>query len=427
LLQPSHRPRITGGSTRSLDGARLLYRVLHLLILAVPVIATGASRVAQDQNGGMPNAPAIEGLVDVHSLDIYNEANKLHALVAGRFDGHANPMLAYLSSSDGGRSWGKPVFITAESDPPIVSRRGNDAQVAASGPHLVVAWQQRGQFPSGGPLRLAHSADYGHTWTQSLLPDIDDPTNNQSYPDLAADANGTFHLVWLDDREENGNAQGLRYLNSTDGGRRWSQQTTIDGVVCTCCWNRIGIMPDRSVAVLYRDDEPHDMRLAVRHKAGAWKDLGSVGDFKWHFAGCPHCGGGFASAMRKSGPQLHSVVWTGIESAPGLYYLKSSDLGESWSPPLRLGDSSSREADIAALSARHIAVVYSITTGGKGLIHVRQSRDGGKTWSQEKALTKGPESADHPRIVATPFGFRAFWTERAPGGGRTLTMHSLDS
>lgn len=396
-------------------------------MLAVPVIATGAPRVARDQTGGMPKVLTIEGLVDVRSLDIYNEAKKLHAVVAGRFNGHANPMLAYLASSDGGRSWSVPVFITAASGPSIVSRRGNDAQVAASGPNIVVAWQQLGQFPNGGPLRLAYSADYGHTWTQSILPDIDDPTDNQSYPDLEADANGTFHLVWLDDREETGNAQGLRYLNSTDGGRRWSQQSTIDHLVCTCCWNRIGTMPDRSVAVLYRDDDPHDMRLAVRHEAGGWKDRGSVGDFKWHFAGCPHCGGGFASTTGKDTAHLHSVVWTGIESAPGLYYLQSADLGKSWSRPLRLGDSSSREADIAALSPKHIAVVYSITTGGKGLIHMRQSRDGGKTWTQAKALTKGLESADHPRIVATPFGFRAFWTERAPGGGRTLTMHSLDS
>lgn len=423
MTQSSGRLRNTG----DFHGARRLPRLLSLLILAVPATATGASSAAEEKYGAAPSALSIVGLVDVHSLDIYNEAAKLHAVVGGRFNGHANPMLAYLASSDGGRNWSAPVFITAESDPPLVSRRGNDAQVAASGPHIVVAWQQRGQFPTGGPLRLAHSADYGHTWSPSVLPDIDDPTNNQSYPDLAADAHGAFHLVWLDDREENGNAQGLRYLNSTDGGRRWSQQATIDGVVCTCCWNRIGILPDQSVSVLYRDDEPHDMRLAVRHRAGVWKDRGSVGDFKWHFAGCPHCGGGFASAMHKNTAQLHSVVWTGIESAPGLYYLKSADLGQSWSSPYRLGDSTSREADIAALSPRHIAVIYSVTTGGNSLIHVRQSKDGGKTWSQAKVLTKKLKSADHPRIVATPFGFRAFWTERSAGGGRTLTMHSLDS
>lgn len=374
-----------------------------------------------------PSPLVVEGLTDVLSLDLYPERGKIHALVAGRFSGHNLPMLAYLASADGGSHWTQPVFLNREGEPAIASRRGNDVQLAASGPRLVAAWQERGSLPGSGPLRLAYSGDFGRTWARSNLPALNDPANSQSYPDLAADAAGAFHLVWLDDREENGNTQGLRYVNSADGGRSWAQQKTVDQAVCTCCWNRVGTLPDQSVGVLYRDDDPHDMRLARRSAGGDWRDAGAVGRFDWHFSGCPHCGGGFAHSGDRRDLNIHSVVWTGLDKAPGLYYLHSRSLGKSWSRPERLGDGNSREADIAVLSPRRIAVVYGAPRGGANLIHARLSRDGGRTWSMAQVLSSPTAAADHPRILATPYGLRAFWTERRADGGKSLAMRSLDS
>ncbi|MDD5035544.1 MAG: sialidase family protein [Methylococcaceae bacterium] len=358
-------------------------------------------------------------------MDVYAEKSSIHAVVVGKANEEVK--LAYLLSRDGGSHWNKSVIVNRKEDGPVLSRRGNDAQVSANGRRVVVAWKKGGELPESGPMLIAYSADGGTRWARGENPAVGDGMHNQSYLDLAADENGRFHLVWLDDREENGNTQGLRYARSTDGGRHWDREVTLDPKVCTCCWNRLAVLANGNVAVLYRDDEPHDMRLArAAAGGGGWRDLGRVGSFDWRFEGCPHCGGGIASSAGKNGELLHGVVWSGKDGAAGLYYLDSTDHGEHWSPPLRIGDGHSRHSDIAA-RGRALVVVYTGPVGdGEGVQFIR-SEDGGKTWSPPRLLSAEGAVADHPRILATPAGFRAFWTEKRPGSGRVWAMQFLAS
>lgn len=362
---------------------------------------------------------AVAGLAETRSLDLVVEEGTIHGLLAGRFG--ARDRVAYLGSADGGKTWSEPRFLDGSGDAPVISRRGNDVRLAVYGRRIVAVWQARGELPGTGPLIVAASEDGGRTWRRGQNPVAGDPLNNQSYPALTVGGDGRFHLVWLDDREENGNTQGLRYAASQDG-LHWSSRTTLDPAVCTCCWIRIGALPDRSVAVLYRDVDPHDMRLLRGPlNGGGWLDLGPVGIADWNFTGCPHCGGGLAITVTGGEAVLHSVAWTGKEESPGLFYARSSDLGKHWEPPFLLGDGQSRESDIAALSASDLAVVFSRA----GAVHLVRSRDGGRHWSAPVALASADANADHPRIVATPWGFGAFWTMARPGAGKALAMAIL--
>ncbi|MBS1212383.1 MAG: repeat domain protein [Proteobacteria bacterium] len=398
---------------------------LLTLAIGLSMLTTAATGAHAAEDAAGPRYPDVEGLEDVLGQDLYADADKIHALILGKFIDRPHALLAYLSSADGGMHWSQPVFVTPEADPKVASRRGNDAQLAAYGSRLVAAWQERGELPGTGPMRLAYSEDSGRTWKKAAPPDFDDPTGTQSYLDVAADGKGDFHLVWLDDREENGNSQGLRHAISHDGGRRWTHQETIDDAVCTCCWNRLTALPDHSLAVLYRGNDPHDMQLATRADRGPWHHPGPVGRFDWHFSGCPHCGGGIAVTTEGDKPVLHGVVWTGVERAPGLYYLNSRTRGETWSPTVQVGASESREADIAVLSPARIAIVFGTTETGESRVQMRLSTDGGRTWSPHRPLSSPQTAADHPRILSTPFGFRAFWTERRPDGKRAWAMQSL--
>ena len=119
-----------------------------------------------------------------------------------------------------------------------------------------MAFRRGGELPDTGPMSVVYSSDGGKTWGRGENPAVGDGMKNQSYLDLAADPAGNFHAVWLDDREENGNTQGLRYACSSDGGRHWSADITLDPAVCTCCWNRIAVLPEGNLAVLYRDENP---------------------------------------------------------------------------------------------------------------------------------------------------------------------------
>lgn len=369
---------------------------------------------------GEPVVVAVAGLEETRSFDLVVEQGVIHGLLAGRFG--ERDRVAYLHSADGGKTWSEPTFLDAEDEAPVISRRGNDARLAVHDRHIVAVWQQRGELPGTGPLTVAASADGGRTWRRGRNPALGDPLNNQSYPALTVGEDGRFHLVWLDDREENGNTQGLRYATSSDG-LHWSGQTTLDSAVCTCCWTRISTLPDRSVAVLYRDADPHDMRL-LRGPVGdgQWLDLGPVGVAGWHFTGCPHCGGGLVATGNDGKTVLHGVAWTGKDASPGLFYARSPDLGEHWEPPFFLGDGRSRESDIAARSGSDLAIVFTRAGADGTTVYVVRSRDAGAHWSAPVALTSPKASADHPRIVATPWGYRVFWTITRPGGGKILVM-----
>jgi hypothetical protein len=304
-----------------------------------------------------------------------------------------------------------------------VNAYGNEAQIAAAGRKILAVWRRGGELPEFGPLVVAASSDGGASWVRGDNPAPGDLTQNQSYADLVADRAGNFHAVWLDDREENGNTQGLRYARSTDGGRHWQGMATLDAAVCTCCWNRIAALPDRSIAVLYRDDDPHDMRLLRGVDYGrSWRNLGAVGAFDWRFNGCPHCGGGIAAGHGRGG-LLHGVVWSGKEGAEGLYYLRSDDRGGHWSKPLRIGDGRSRESDIAVLPDGRVGVVFAGPSGNGEGVQLMQSVDAGFSWSPPELLGT---AADHPRILATPNGFRVFWTEKRASGGRVWAMRLID-
>jgi hypothetical protein len=200
----------------------------------------------------------------------------------------------------------------------------------------------------------------------------------------------------------------------------------LDAAVCTCCWNRLAVLPDQTLAALYRDDDPHDMRLALGSAGGrSWQNLGAVGAFDWRFTGCPHCGGGIASAPGTAAT-LHGVVWSGKDGAAGLYYLRSADRGRHWSPPLRIGDGFSRESDVAALPGGRVGVVFAAPSGEGEAVRFMESGDGGKTWSAPRRVSAANAVADHPRIVATTRGFRLFWTEKGATGGKRWATAAID-
>lgn len=376
---------------------------------------------AEAQAAHGPIHPAVEGLAEVKSLDVTTDAGAIHALVVGRFAQRREPAVAYVVSRDGGHTWSRPSFAAAATAPAVVSRRGDDARLAVRFGRVMAVWKAASDFPGGGEIAVAVSADGGKTWKPGANPAVGDATRNQSHFAVAADHEGDFHLTWLDDREEHGNTQGLRYAKSTDGGLRWLPETTLDGDTCTCCWTRLLALPEPSLGLLYRDSDPHDMRFArLRPGRGAWADTAPVGRFGWDFSGCPHCGGGLAASGWGGRITLHSVVWTGKEKVAGLYYLRSTDGGARWSEPFRVAGEEARESDIAAQANGTLGLAF---VPGRGQpVRFRASRDGGRTWSAPLALSAPGNVADHPRIVATPFGFRVFWTETRAGDGKVWAM-----
>src|SRR5690606_32682217 len=145
--------------------------------------------------------------------------------------------------------------------PPFSPHRGMDPRIAASRDRLVAVWTTAGTDAWGsGPLASAFSRDGGRTWEVGPNPSDSGLTTGHGFHDLAADAEGTFHLVWLDSRD---GRQGLRYSRSRDGGRTWEANRTLATDTCQCCRNTLATGPGGEVGVLYRYGDPRDMRFRL--------------------------------------------------------------------------------------------------------------------------------------------------------------------
>jgi hypothetical protein len=133
-------------------------------------------------------------------------------------NGPGRGRLLFSSSSDQGRSWGRPTIL---SEQPADGDDGYGAYMPAIAVNpdgvVAVSWYDRRGLPDGanGPLsqdnlgtgcnvRLRVSLDGGDTWRPSVLVN-DKPIRAKVWAlrdttGLAADAAGTFHPVWIDDR-----------------------------------------------------------------------------------------------------------------------------------------------------------------------------------------------------------------------------------
>lgn len=350
------------------------------------------------------------GIQNVTSFDVYLDGQRLHAVFSGLPATGKQPVIGYLRSDDGGLHWSTVQALGESFSLPVEAKAGNDIQIAASGAKLLAMWQLTGELPGMGPLTAAYSEDTGQTWHLASKPTGSDA--DQSHHELLADANGRFHAVWLDDRDENG-YQGVRYARSGDVGKTWELAQTVDDSSCSCCWNRLALGMDGTLNLLYRDMEPRDMALAQTADTGvSWQRLTTVGAFDWKFDGCPHNGGALSVSGNGS---IHALVWTGVENQVGLYHLQSADHGKHWSLPQPIGEFAAFHSDLAAGADRLVAIWDALGPEGSK-VYFADSIDNGAHWAVAKVLSAPGRSATFPRVVATPAGFLAMWLEQTPAG-----------
>ncbi len=396
-----------------------IFPAIVSLLLACALSTSALAASPLPMHMGHSATAATQG---VTSLDVYADGPSLHLLLGHRY-ANQPAQLQYLRSDDGGEHWTAPACVD-EGMPTPYDRLGMDPQIAASGDHLIAVWTTHTANEYGrGPLATALSADGGKTWHAGPNPADDNSTTDHGMIDIAADATGTFHLVWLDART---GQKGLQYARSTDAGRTWSANQTLDPATCQCCWNTLALKRDGEVAVLYRSLAPRDMAVITSPDGGRnWHKPVVVGSFGWRVNACPHAGGGLAFSNCKNCNRCHAAVWTG-QSPAGVYALSSTDDGRHWLAPHRLGDDIANHPVLAVGPNGQIAVAWEAHPDGRSLIFVARSTDDGNSWSDPLPLSPPTVNAQYPRIVHTPAGgFRIFWVQSTQDQPAIWTSRSL--
>ena len=353
----------------------------------------------------------------VTSLDIYARGEVIDVLTA-ESSGSQPATLWHRRSSDGGKSWSGPHRVDAGLPPPRRPHRGDDAQVAFDGRHIIAAWSTPGNGWLGtGRLITAYSADGGKTWSRGTSPAGDERHDGQSYADIAA-REGRFHLAWLDTR---GGTQGVRYATSADGGASWQHNVALQPGSCECCWSTVLAGPRDAVYALYRAKSPRDMAMSISRDGGTqWSAPAIVGNFNWQSEACPHTGGALALSGQTGAETLHALVWTGKDGARGLHVLSAAAVQPAWTKPVRLGGEFAQRGDLAARGDEVVAV-WDEPGARASAIFLARSLDGGASWSQPSRLSAETAHAVYPRVVATRSNLLVAWTE-AVGSESRLRM-----
>ena len=352
----------------------------------------------------------------VQTIDFYSQGNTIHMLFT-EFKNH-QPLINYQRLRPNGK-WSKPVRVDEGLSAAHGPHRGHDPAIAASGKQLVALWMMKGSgFHDSGPLVCARSEDGGKTWQGGATPADDGSNAGHAFFDIAADGEGRFHCVWLDSRD---GAQGLRYSSSTDGGKTWAKNITLKANTCECCWNSM-IVHQGKVHVMFRDKDPRDMSM-VSFEAGkpVAPKPAVVGDFRWDIDGCPHIGGGLASA--RSG-QLHAVVYTGNLGKVGVHHVSSVD-GLQWGLPRKISGYDAHKSDVGTLGKDKVVVAWDESAEGFSEAKYRWSANGGLTWSAPVTLSQPGIEASYPRVVSTKDDLWIFWTESQHGWPGKWKSHKV--
>lgn len=297
-----------------------------------------------------------------------------------------NGGIHYLRSEDGGVSWGPGTRL--------VDKSGSQSHpsIHRSGSRLHVTWQDGrdgSKEPYGWRIYYKRSDDSGRTWG----PDVRiSSTEAKSFRLASAVSGSTIHAVWSDKRHNtipdaystDGNWE-IYHKRSQDGGETWGPDVRLTDSELVCQRPAIGIVGD-TVLVAWV----------------AWEE----------------CGRGT------------------LDGAFGdIYYIKSTDGGESWGSVVRLTDTSNQSTHQQVITPEPgiIGILwesgrsYDFETkqwSGPVKLLFKKSTDSGETWTDERQINDGAD-ATHATVCHFGAHVHVTWTDKDEIDGRKAAMYAF--
>ena len=277
----------------------------------------------------------------------------------------------FQRSLDDGVSWDPELrlsnltSVTPEPEPRLATNGGQVlvffANRTGTGEHLYYAVSDDWGSDFSGPLQLTH--------------DSGDQSNV-----AAAIVASTVHVVW----QENFDGE-LRifYAKSVDSGQTWQPEVALTNVtVSQDQFPAISAVGDKVFVTwsrMYEDTEAIYAKASL-DSGNTWQPEVQVSNFSEEsYPDFP--------AIASNGTYAH-LIWG---SSTGIQYSRSSNLGETWSSPIPLTNASRQYvAPRIAVSDSEIQVVtagLSLGTQGTSDVFYLDSSDGGETWNAPLLLT----------------------------------------
>jgi hypothetical protein len=288
-----------------------------------------------------------------------------------------------------------------------------------------VVWNDNG--PGNSEIYYKKSTNEGLTWTAGKR--LTWSSGYAEYPAIAADPYGNLHLIW--DASSTGNTD-IFYKKSTDGGDTWTTNRRLTWTSGLSMLSAITVDSFGRLHVVWMDTTPGNCEIYYKKSTdggGTWaatKRLTLTGGYS------------FAPAIAVDSLGYLNVVW--YDDSPGnyeIYFKKSTDAGDTWSPSQRLTWNAGDSEDPAIIgdASGNIYIIWDDGTPGNDEIYFRMTWNGGASWSTSQRITWTAGISDWPAIALgssgkvhavfgddTP-GNDEIYYKKSPDGGTTWTMN----
>ncbi|MFP4528263.1 MAG: T9SS type A sorting domain-containing protein, partial [Candidatus Kapaibacterium sp.] len=283
-------------------------------------------------------------------------------------------------SSDGGESWQAHIPVIVHLGEQTLDSTFEDKYYITidntpESPHfgdIYIPWKRVTPRDSATQIVISKSTDRGDSWSEPVpishrvAGSSEDTTFGQSFPLVACGPDGEVYAVW-----HHGIEHAIGYAKSTDGGDSWSQPEMIH------TYERFGqtiFIPNQG------------WRHGVKNKVRAECYPVVVAD-------------------NTDGPRHGNVyVCWAQDNPPNIYFMKSTDGGDSWSQPVIVQSDTTNDQFWPWMSldptSGELAIMYLDSRDDPQNIltdcYVSWSSDGGETWIDRRASDIAGDLRNNP-------------------------------
>lgn len=315
----------------------------------------------------------------------------------------ANGRVGLQKSEDLGRSFGPVTFINTAAER-IDAGADSRPQVAVDGKgHAVVAYTIAKGADFAGQVLVARGDAKGFAAPKPLT----DSTVSQRFISFALDPSGSIFAAWIDKRnlaaaQKTGrdyDGAALAYAWAEDG-KDFTVARIAQDNTCECCRIGVGFAGPHKPVVMWRNMFAGGVR---DHAIMTFSERGPgmvrrVAVDNWKIDACPHQGPSLAVSANGT---YHATWFTDGRARQGLFYARSKDAGQTFSPPVAIGNNDRQPTRPFALAAQGLVwLAWKEFDGEVAVVNVMQSRDDGMTWSAVRAIAQTTDASDHPLLIA---------------------------
>lgn len=320
-------------------------------------------------------------------------------------------------STDLGKTFSTPVRINSESQRVKASGENRPGIAVDGSGRIYVIYAAEGTQPVAQYFSVSTNNGRNFSTPRPLSNKASEA--NSSLGHLVLSPAGKVYIFWLDERDRTdwrkpGNAMYFTTIVG-QGDVDFINQKLSDNL-CECCRIAAALDNESQPVLLARFIYPGDIRDhgLLRVRADGKSPLSWRVTFdQWKIKGCPEHG----PAISISNDGRYHIAWfTQGSVRQGLFYAYSSDQGQHFSNPLPFGDPEKLPGhpDIMA-QGKSIILTWTEFDGDKTHLLIKQSNDGGQTWSPARSIAESKASTDSPFLLAGTQGIFVSWNSEKEG------------